>query len=92
MELSKREYRELGIIQKRLANNSATSNDVKTFLNLMNKSGNEMEMSSYIENVGFSSIGDFKEELNNKASNENLIKGLAVVGGAVLVAWLLTKK
>ncbi len=51
-----------------------------------------MEMLDYAKNLGFTSIDDFKEELNNKVSNENLIKGLAVVGGAILVAWLLTKK
>ncbi|OIR24749.1 hypothetical protein [Bathymodiolus thermophilus thioautotrophic gill symbiont] len=92
MGLLVKEYKELEEAQKKLTTNTATFDEIQRFLDLMEKSGNKTEMSDYMKNIGFNSMDEFKASLNNKKKNEDLVKGLAIVGGAVLVAWLLTRK
>ncbi|CAC9612450.1 hypothetical protein [uncultured Gammaproteobacteria bacterium] len=94
MGLLIKEYEELEKAQKKLTNNTATFNEIQRFLDLMDKSGNKAEVSSYIKNIGINSMDELKASLNNndRERNEDIIKGLAIVGGAVLVAWLLTRK
>jgi hypothetical protein len=45
-----------------------------------------------LKNIGFKSIDDYKLHLNNQIENQNTIKNLAIVGGAVLLAYFLLKK
>lgn len=92
MRLLLRDYKRLEMIQKKLVDKTATGDEMQEFLELMVKSGNELEMSNYTKNIGFDSMDEVKKHLNNKAENKNLIIGLAVIGGAVLLAWILTKK
>ncbi|CAC9550298.1 hypothetical protein [uncultured Gammaproteobacteria bacterium] len=94
MGLLIKEYEELEKAQKKLTNNTVTFNEIQRFLDLMDKSGNKAEVSSYIKNIGINSMDELKASLNNndRERNEDIIKGLAIVGGAVLVAWLLTRK
>lgn len=91
MGLLQKEYKALEAIREKLINKTATSNEMHEFLRLLDKSGNQKEVSKYVSGIGFNSMNEFKEHLNNKAENENLITGLAVIGGAVLFAWLLTR-
>lgn len=91
MRLLKKEYKNLEIIQKKLINKTATNNEMQEFLELLEKSGNQAEVSQYVKSIGFNSMDKFKKHLNNKVENENFITGLAVIGGAVLLAWILTR-
>ncbi len=91
MRLLKAEYKKLESIQNKLANKTASKNEMQEFLKLLEKSGNQEEVSKYVSNIGFSSMSEFKKHLNNKTENESSVTGLAVVGGAVLLAWFLTR-
>lgn len=91
MKLLVRDYKRIEYIQKKLVEETATNNEVQEFLELIKKSGNEAEMSDYVKNIGFNSLNEFKQRLNQKNKNEDFIKGLAVIGGAILLSWLLTR-
>lgn len=91
MGLLQREYKKLEIIQRKLINKTATNSEMQEFLKLLEKSGNQDEILRYVNNIGFKSMDSFEKHLNNKTENENFITGLAVIGGAVLLAWLLTR-
>lgn len=92
MTLTPKEYQELENIKNKMEQGRAKSKEMQYYLDLIIKSGNEQEIHNYICNIGFDSVNEFKQHLNQKSENEDFVKGLAVVGGAVLLVWLLTKK
>lgn len=92
MALLVKEYKELEVMQKKLINDTATPVEINKFLSLINKSGNEEEILNYSQKIGFNSIDKFKEDLIHKNKNKDLINGLAFIGGAILIAWILTRK
>jgi dihydrofolate reductase len=91
MRLLKREYAQLEKIQNKIILDTATSEEMTAFLNLIVKSGNESEMLNYMSVIGFDSIEAVQRQLNKKQKDENLKTGLVIAGGAILLALLFSK-
>ncbi len=94
MNLTIKEYGDLKTIKEKMQNNKANSKEMQNFLNLLIKSSNasKIEIDRYIENIGFSSLDGFKKRLSDKKNDEDFVKGLAIIGGGILLAWLLNRK
>ena len=91
MSLSKIEYQKLKTIQDKIVLNNATSVEMDKFLDLIIKSGNEFEMLEYMQTIGFDTIDEVRIELKKRQKNSNVSTGLAVAGGAILLALLLSR-
>jgi hypothetical protein len=89
--LTNKDYIKLEIIQEKIILNTATNNEIQDFLFLIIKSGSELEMLNYMKTIGFNSIDEIKEHLNKNKKNDNLTTGLAIAGGAILLAFLLNR-
>ena len=65
---------------------------MQEFVNLVIKSSNnnKNELENYVRTAGYNSINEFQNHLNDK-SNEELVKGLVTIGGAVLLAYGISK-
>lgn len=90
--LKKTEYIELETIRDKIVDNTAESNDLLKFLDLMLKSDKKSEVNDYIHNAGINNIDNLKENIKEQTINKNIIKGLAVLGSAVLLIYILNKK
>jgi dihydrofolate reductase len=91
MRLLKKEYAQLEKIQNKIILDTATSEEMTAFLNLIVKSGNGSEMLNYMSVIGFDSIEAVQRQLNKKQKDENLKTGLVIAGGAILLALLFSK-
>ena len=93
MNLLIEEYGTLKKIHKKIIEDTATFDEIQIFLNLIVKSGNDIEMLEYMKSIGFNKMHEIEEYLNknNKDTKSKDIKtGLAIVGGAILLALLLS--
>ncbi len=90
-----REYKRLEAIEGNIIADTATTSEMKEFLHLIVKSGNEMEMLNYMRTIGFDSIEkieDFlSQEYKDKDKDKGISTGLAIAGGAILLALLFSK-
>lgn len=86
-----REYSKLEEIQEKIVAETATPTETEEFLDLIVKSGNEIEMLNYMKTIGFNSIEEVRAELKKQQKSEGIIAGLAIAGGAILLAALLSK-
>ncbi len=95
MRLLTREYKQLEEIQGKIISDTASPNEKAIFLDLIVKSGNEMEMLNYMRTIGFDSIEkieDFlSQEYKDKDKDKGISTGLAIAGGAILLALLFSK-
>ncbi|SMN15686.1 hypothetical protein CRYPA_1711 [uncultured Candidatus Thioglobus sp.] len=91
MNLSKTECKYLEKIQEKIILNTATTNEMQSFLSLIVKSDNELEMLNYMETIGLNSIKEIQDQLNKNNKDENLTTGLVIAGGAILLALLLSR-
>lgn len=91
MSLLVRDYKRLEEIQDKIVADIASSSEMKEFLNLIIKSGNEVEMLNYMNTIGFHSIEEIECHLNKEKKNEGLSTGLIIAGGAILLAALLSR-
>jgi len=91
MPLLKKEYKELERIQEKIILGTATSVEMEVFLNLIVKSGNEVEMMGYMEILGIHSIDEVRGEVKKRQKNSDISTGLAIVGGVILLAALFSK-
>jgi len=95
MPLLMREYKRLEAIEGKIIADTATPSETKEFLHLIVKSGNEMEMLNYMRTIGFDSIeeieGYLSQEDKDEDKDEGISTGLAIAGGAILLALLLSK-
>ncbi|SFV88092.1 hypothetical protein MNB_SUP05-SYMBIONT-5-611 [hydrothermal vent metagenome] len=64
---------------------------MEVFLNLIVKSGNEVEMMGYMEILGIHSIDEVRGEVKKRQKNSDISTGLAIVGGVILLAALFSK-
>jgi hypothetical protein len=92
MNITQRSYNKFDAIKSSMENGTASNEEILDFLDFIINSGNEHSIFKYIKNIGFKSIDDYKLHLNNQIENQNTIKNLAIVGGAVLLAYFLLKK
>lgn len=92
MNLTTAEYNELKSIREKMEAGKSSSKDMQKALGLIVKSsnGNKQRVEEYARTLGFSGLDDFKEKLKAKNQSEVLTNGLLIIGGAVLVAWLLS--
>ena len=93
MSLLIKEYETLEKIHKKIIEDTVTSDEIQIFLKLIVKSGNDLEMLEYMKSIGFNEIEEIEEYLikNKKDTKSKDIKtGLAIVGGAILLALLLS--
>uniref|UniRef100_A9A7U7 Uncharacterized protein n=1 Tax=Methanococcus maripaludis (strain C6 / ATCC BAA-1332) TaxID=444158 RepID=A9A7U7_METM6 len=84
---------ELYNLRTKLLRREANSSEMKKYLDLITQANlnNKYVLNQYAQNVGYNSIDDFKNDLSRKSNNE-LINGLVMIGGAVLLASILSKK
>ncbi|WXU00800.1 MAG: hypothetical protein Ctma_1532 [Catillopecten margaritatus gill symbiont] len=85
------EYDRLEEIHNKIIMDTALSGELEEFLHLIVKSGNEAEMLSYMRVLGFFSIEEIVQHLTQEKKNEGISTGLAIAGGAILLAALLSK-
>lgn len=83
---------EIYALRNKISQNQATSAEMNRYLNLLLKSSdhNKNVVENYIHEVGYDSIKDFQNHLNEK-SNQEVMNGLLIIGGAVLLGYLLNK-
>ena len=79
-------------LRNKIAHNQANSSEMERYLNLLLESSdyNRNVVEDYIHEIGYESVNDFQEHLNEK-NNKELIDGLLLIGGAVLFGYLLNK-
>jgi hypothetical protein len=92
MNISLEERNEIYRLRNKIANNQATSAEMNRYLNLIIESSdyNRAVVEEYVREIGYDSIEDYKGRLNEKNSEE-FINGLLLIGGAVLVGYLINK-
>ncbi len=95
MPLLMREYKRLEEIEGNIITDTVTTSETKEFLHLIVKSGNEIEMLNYMRTIGFDSIEEIEDFLSqedkDKDKDKGISTGLAIAGGAILLALLLSK-
>ena len=91
MNLTEQEYQKMQVIKQKMENGNAKNKEIRYFLNLIVKNDNQLEIQSYIRNIGFNSIEEYKQHLDQKIENEETVKNLAIVGGGLLLAFLLSR-
>ncbi|SMN11534.1 hypothetical protein SPBRAN_1815 [uncultured Candidatus Thioglobus sp.] len=91
MSLLEKEYKELEQIQEKILADNALSSEMETFLDLIVKSGNEVEVLGYMNTLGFSTIEEVRGALKKHQKYSAISTGLAIAGGAVLLAMLFSK-
>ncbi len=93
MNVTKKQYDRMKNIKNKMAKGDAKSDEMKEFLEILIQSsdGNKIEIENYISNIGFESLDDFKSHLNRKIENEETVKNLAIIGGGLLLAFLLSR-
>ncbi|SMN02087.1 hypothetical protein SPONL_506 [uncultured Candidatus Thioglobus sp.] len=64
---------------------------MEAFLDLIVKSGNEVEVLGYMNTLGFSTIEEVRDALKKHQKNSGISTGLAIAGGAILLAMLFSK-
>lgn len=79
-------------LRNKIGHGKATSAEMKRYLNLLLESSdyNKEVVEEYIHEIGYNSIGEFQEHFNEKG-NQEIINGLLMIGGAVLLGYLLNK-
>ena len=94
MSLTPEQYEELKAIKKKMEQGTAKPKEMKKLLKFTASSDitTQNELEKYIKSTGFESIEKFENHLNREIENENTVNGLAVIGGAALLVWLLTRK
>jgi metal-responsive CopG/Arc/MetJ family transcriptional regulator len=94
MNLTQEQYNKMKAIKNKMAKGKAKSKEMKEFLGLLihSSDNNKIEVERYIVDIGFKSLDDFKNHLNRKIENEETVKNLAIVGGGLLLAFLLVRK
>jgi hypothetical protein len=94
MNLTQEQYNEMRVIKNKMVKGRAKSKEMQLFLELLihSSDNNKLEIEHYIVDIGFKSLDDFKNHLNRKIENEETVKNLAIVGGGLLLAFLLIKK
>ncbi len=92
MELSQEKRNEIYRLRDKISNNQATSDEMKRYLNLILESSdyNRNVVEEYVREIGYDSIEDYEDHLDEKNSDE-FIGGLLLIGGAVLVGYLINK-
>jgi hypothetical protein len=89
--LTNKDCTKLEIIQDRIISNTLITNEKTAFLDLIVKSGSELEMLDYMETIGFNSIAEIEAYLRKNKKNDDLTTALAIAGGAILLAFLLNR-
>lgn len=90
--LTQEEYNEMQTIKEKMENSKAKTKQIRRFLDLIIENDNQLEIQNYISKIGFDSLDEYKNHLDQKIENKKFVKGLAIVGGGLLLAWLLTRK
>ncbi len=93
MNLTQEQYNEMKVIKNKMAKGKAKSKEMRYFLDLLihSNDGNKAEIEQYITDIGFESLDDFKGHLDQKIENEDNVKNLSIVGGGLLLAFLLSR-
>lgn len=90
--LTQEEYNEMQIIKEKMENGQAKTKQIRRFLDLIIANDSQYEIQNYINNMGFRSLDEYKNHLNQKIENAETVKNLAIVGGGLLLAFLLLRK
>lgn len=90
--LLKKEYTELEKIRDKIVDNNFKPQEILKFLDLLIKSGREVEINNYLISSGFNDINSFKKSLKKDIISNNIIKGIAILGSAILLNYILGKK
>lgn len=86
-----KEYKELEKIQEKFISGTATPDEMERFLDLIVKNGSEIEMMEYMETLKLNTIDEVRVEIKKRQKNSGISTGLAIAGGAILLAALLSK-
>ncbi len=91
MLLLKKEYKELERIQEKIILETATFDEMEVFLDLIVKSGNEVEMMGYMKILGIHSMDEVRDKVKKRQRDSGILTGLAIAGGVILWAALFSK-
>ncbi len=91
MSLLKQEYKELERIQEKIILETATFDEMEVFLDLIVKSGNEVEMMGYMKILGIHSMDEVRDRVKKRQRDSGILTGLAIAGGVILWAALFSK-
>ena len=86
MPLLVKEYKELEKIQGKIISDIATPDEMERFLDLIVKSGSEIEMMEYMETLKLNTIDEVRVEMKKRQKNSGISTGLVIAGGAILLA------
>ncbi len=90
--ITEKQYQEMQTIKQKMENGTAKNKEIKYFLDLIIQNGNQSEIQNYIKNIGFESLPEYMKHLDQKIENAETVKNLAIVGGGLLLAFLLLRK
>jgi hypothetical protein len=90
--LTQKQYTEMQTIKEKMENGKAKNKEIRHFLDLIIENDDKKEIQSYIHNIGFNSLKEYEEHLDQKIENAETVKNLAIVGGGLLLAFLFLKK
>ncbi len=91
-ELNNTELLKLQDLANRIRSGLATAIDMRDFLGLIQKSGqnNWAELQHYLNVAGYANVDQFKQALDTKATQE-VRDGLAQIAGAIILFYALSK-
>ncbi len=90
--ITEKQYQEMQTIKQKMENGTAKNKEMRCFLDLIVENDNQSEIQNYINNIGFNSLDEYKQHLDQKIENAETVKNLAIVGGGLLLAFLLLRK
>ena len=91
MNFTQKNYIELETIKNKIDLGSASLKEKQRFLELLEHFDRD-SIIEYVNSIGFSSLEEFKATINKQKANSDLLIGLCVLGGAILLAYLVNKK
>ena len=91
MNFTQKNYIELETIKNKIDLGRASLKEKQRFLALIEQY-DSASITEYVNSIGFSSLKEFKAKINKQKANSDLLIGLCILGGAILLAYLVNKK
>lgn len=88
--MDENEYKKLRVLFRKVKSRNATTFDITDFTSLLFKLAPH-EVDNILQQAGFSSKAEFLEYSNTTRVNEDIVKGLLIVGAGLLIAYLASR-
>lgn len=87
MKLTLKELEELTKLRNKATHESLNPDEINRIIELVSKSESP-ELNNYLRNLGYSNINKYKQDAKN---NDDLIKGLLIIVGAIILIGFFDK-